>query len=68
MVMLRAIIHKEEDMYVAECPEIGTMSQGKTIVVSYFISHSTLIFRPHSAVDEPVPEHPLLAHSTCHPR
>ena len=26
-----AIIHKEEDMYVAECPEIGTVSQGKTV-------------------------------------
>ena len=34
MVILSAIIHKEEDMYVAECPEIGTVSQGKTIVVS----------------------------------
>ena len=31
MVMLAAIIHKEEDMYVAECPEIGTVTQGKTI-------------------------------------
>jgi predicted RNase H-like HicB family nuclease len=26
-----AIIHKEEDLYVAECPEIGTVSQGYTI-------------------------------------
>jgi len=26
-----AILHKEENMYVAECPEIGTVSQGKTI-------------------------------------
>jgi predicted RNase H-like HicB family nuclease len=26
-----AVIHKEEDMYVSECPEIGTVSQGKTI-------------------------------------
>ena len=31
MVVLTAIIHKEEDMYVAECPEVGTVSQGKTI-------------------------------------
>ncbi len=23
-----AIVHKEEDMYVAECPEVGTVSQG----------------------------------------
>jgi len=26
-----AIIHKEEDIFVAECPEIGTVSQGLTI-------------------------------------
>jgi len=26
-----AIIHKEDNLYVAECPEIGTASQGETI-------------------------------------
>ncbi|MBC8387319.1 MAG: type II toxin-antitoxin system HicB family antitoxin [Actinobacteria bacterium] len=26
-----AIIHKEKDLFVAECPEIGTVSQGFTI-------------------------------------
>lgn len=26
-----AIIQKEEDLYVATCPEIGTVSQGATI-------------------------------------
>lgn len=26
-----AVIHKEEDLYVAECPEVGTVSQGFTI-------------------------------------
>ncbi len=26
-----AVIHKEDDLYVAECPEIGTVSQGHTI-------------------------------------
>ncbi len=26
-----AVVHKEEDMYVASCPEIGTVSQGETI-------------------------------------
>lgn len=26
-----AIIHKEEDIYVAECPEVGTVSQGETV-------------------------------------
>ena len=28
---LTAVIHKEEDLYVAECPEANTVSQGKTI-------------------------------------
>jgi len=31
MGSLTAILHKEEDLYVAECPEVGTVSQGKTI-------------------------------------
>ena len=26
-----AIVHKEEKLYVAECPEVGTASQGSTI-------------------------------------
>ena len=26
-----AVLHKEEDMYVAECPEVGTVSQGSTV-------------------------------------
>ena len=26
-----AILHKEEDLYVALCPEVGTASQGETI-------------------------------------
>lgn len=28
---LTAIFHREENMYVAQCPEIGTVSQGATI-------------------------------------
>ncbi|MEA2074738.1 HicB family protein [ANME-1 cluster archaeon GoMg4] len=31
MQTLTAVLHKEEDMYVAECPEVGTVSQGKAI-------------------------------------
>ncbi|TYQ27877.1 type II toxin-antitoxin system HicB family antitoxin [Pseudanabaena sp. UWO311] len=26
-----AIIYKEDDMYIAECPEVGTVDQGETI-------------------------------------
>jgi predicted RNase H-like HicB family nuclease len=25
-----AVLHKEDDLYVAECPEVGTVSQGST--------------------------------------
>ena len=26
-----AVIHREEDLYVATCPEVGTVSQGTTL-------------------------------------
>ncbi len=25
------IVYKEDDMYIAECPEVGTVDQGETI-------------------------------------
>jgi predicted RNase H-like HicB family nuclease len=28
---LTAVLHREDDLYVAECPEVGTVSQGPTI-------------------------------------
>lgn len=31
MTKLTAVIVKDEDMYVARCPEIGTVSQGDTV-------------------------------------
>jgi predicted RNase H-like HicB family nuclease len=30
-VTLTAVIHFEENLYVADCPEVGTVSQGTTI-------------------------------------
>lgn len=26
-----AVIHKEDDIYVAQCPEVGTVSQGESL-------------------------------------
>jgi predicted RNase H-like HicB family nuclease len=26
-----AVLHKEGDLYVADCPEVGTVSQGKSV-------------------------------------
>ena len=31
MKTFTAIIHKEEDMYVVKCAEVGTTSQGSTV-------------------------------------
>ena len=31
-----AVVHKEENMYVSECPEVGTVSQGRTIEEAIF--------------------------------
>ncbi len=28
---LTAVLHREEDLYVAECPEVGTVSQGSSV-------------------------------------
>ena len=28
---LTAVLHKEDNMYVADCPEVGTVSQGYSI-------------------------------------
>jgi len=30
-MLFSAVVHKEDKTYVAECPEVGTVSQGKTI-------------------------------------
>jgi len=29
--IFNAVISKEEDLYIAKCPEVGTVSQGSTI-------------------------------------
>lgn len=31
MNLFTAIVQKEDDLYVAQCPEVGTASQGETI-------------------------------------
>jgi predicted RNase H-like HicB family nuclease len=30
-ITLTAVLHAEGDLYVADCPEVGTVSQGRTI-------------------------------------
>ncbi len=31
MNLFTAVVHKEDNLYVAQCPEVGTASQGNTI-------------------------------------
>lgn len=31
MSTFTAVVHKEDNLYVAECPEVGTASQGESI-------------------------------------
>ncbi|KPJ83688.1 MAG: hypothetical protein AMS18_17375 [Gemmatimonas sp. SG8_17] len=28
---MTAVVHQEDEIYVAECPEVGTVSQGTTV-------------------------------------
>ena len=30
-LVLTAVIHQEDDLFIAECPEVGTISQGGNI-------------------------------------
>jgi len=30
-ITLSAVLHQEDNLYVAECPEVGSVSQGHTI-------------------------------------
>jgi len=47
-----AVLHKEEDMYVAECPEVGTVSQGHTIEEA--IANLYLEEFPQTKVEKPI--------------
>ncbi len=59
MVVLTAIVYKEEDMYVAECPEVGTVSQGKTIEEAINnLKEATELYLEEFPLEEK--EHPLL--------
>ncbi len=56
---LTAIVYKEEDLYVAECPQVGTVSQGTTIEEAVAnLKEATELYLE----DFPLPEtgHPLL--------
>jgi predicted RNase H-like HicB family nuclease len=54
-----AILHKEEDLYVAECPEVGTVSQGPSIEEALFnLKEATELYLEEFPL--PAGERPLL--------
>ena len=56
---LTAVIHKEDDWYVADCPEVGTVSQGQTIEESIAnLKEATELYLEEFPM--PVVTHPLL--------
>jgi predicted RNase H-like HicB family nuclease len=57
-----AVVQKDEDMYVATCPEVGTASQGKTIeeAVANLKEATELYLEEFPAGEKPRPR-PILA-------
>ncbi len=56
---LTAVIHKEDDWYVADCPEVGTVSQGQTIEEAIAnLKEATELYLEEFPM--PVVTHPLL--------
>lgn len=58
-MLLSAVIRKEEEWFVAECPEVGTASQGETIEEAVRnLQEATEVYLeefPHHS-----PSHPIL--------
>ena len=49
-----AVIHREEDLYVSECPEVGTASQGETIEESVRnLQEATELYLEEFPLNEP---------------
>ena len=50
-----AVMHKEDDIYIAECPEVGTYSQGSTIEEAvYNLKEATELYLEEFPIEKPV--------------
>jgi len=59
MKTFTAVVHKEENMYVATCPEVGTASQGCTIEEAIAnLKEATELYLEEFPLKET--EHPIL--------
>ncbi len=61
MQTLTAVLHKELELYVAECPEVGTVSQGFTVEEAIAnLKQATELYLEEFSLPEVTP--PLLTH------
>ena len=52
------IVYKEEDMYIAECPEVGTVDQGETIEQAVAgVREATLLYLEEFPLPEASPKY-----------
>ncbi|MBD2503045.1 type II toxin-antitoxin system HicB family antitoxin [Anabaena azotica] len=52
------IIYKEEHMYIAECPEVGTVDQGETIEQAIAgVKEATKLYIEEFPLSEAPPKH-----------
>jgi len=58
---LTAIVHKEDNLYVANCPEVGTVSQGPTVeeAVANLQEATALYLEEFPPQDFPITAHPF---------
>jgi len=47
MATYTAVIRREEDMFVATCPEIGTASQGKSVDEAMTLKNTDIVEKLH---------------------
>jgi predicted RNase H-like HicB family nuclease len=52
------IVYKEENMHIAECPEIGTVDQGETIEQAIAgVTEATRLYLEEFPIPEPSPRY-----------
>lgn len=53
MQTFTAVVYKEKKWYVAECPEVGTVSQGKTVQEAIFnLKEATELYLEEFPIEE----------------
>lgn len=59
MASFTAIVQKEENMYIAKCPEVGTVSQGATIEEAVAnLKEATELYLEEFPLKQPI--HPIM--------